>query len=160
MLQAKPAVAARVTQDGAIVLGTPASSKEIADLHLDLNDLGTEGYTIVTLTIDGHRATVIAANSGAGELYGVFHFLRLMQTRQPLDRLSIRESPHIQRRVLNHWDNLDGTVERGYAGASLWDWHNLPDYLPPRYTGLRARLRLDRHQRHCRSTMSTPMRSP
>jgi alpha-glucuronidase len=36
--------------------------------------------------------------------------------------------------VLNHWDNLDRTVERGYAGFSLWDWHKLPDYLDPRYT--------------------------
>ena len=37
-------------------------------------------------------------------------------------------------RILNHWDNLDGTVERGYAGSSLWDWHKLPDSLDPRYT--------------------------
>ena len=36
--------------------------------------------------------------------------------------------------MLNHWDNLDRTVERGYAGFSLWDWHKLPDYLDPRYT--------------------------
>ena len=36
--------------------------------------------------------------------------------------------------MLNHWDNLDRTVERGYAGFSLWDWHKLPDYLSPRYT--------------------------
>jgi alpha-glucuronidase len=133
LLGANPAIAARVTHDGAIVLGTPTSSKTIADLHVDLNDLGAEGYTIQNMTIDGHRAIVIAANSGTGEIYGVFHFLRLMQTRQPIDRLSIRESPHIQHRILNHWDNLDGTVERGYAGASVWNWHKLPDYLAPRY---------------------------
>ncbi len=36
--------------------------------------------------------------------------------------------------MLNHWDNLDRTVERGYSGFSLWDWHKLPDYLDPRYT--------------------------
>ena len=36
--------------------------------------------------------------------------------------------------MLNHWDNLDGHVERGYAGQSIWDWHKLPDYLDPRYT--------------------------
>ena len=41
--------------------------------------------------------------------------------------------PHIQLRVLDHWDNLDRTVERGYAGQSLWDWHKLPDYIDPRY---------------------------
>ena len=37
-------------------------------------------------------------------------------------------------RLLNHWDNLDGSIERGYAGASIWDWQKLPDYLDPRYT--------------------------
>ena len=36
--------------------------------------------------------------------------------------------------MLNHWDNLDGTVERGYAGQSLWDWWTLPDFKDPRYT--------------------------
>ncbi|MGC1521555.1 MAG: alpha-glucuronidase family glycosyl hydrolase [Steroidobacteraceae bacterium] len=133
LLGSNPAVAAHVTQDGAIVLGTPATSQTIADLHLDLDGLGAEGYTVQSMTIDGHHATVIAANSGAGELYGVFHFLRLLQTRQPLDHLSVRESPHIQLRLLNHWDNVDGTVERGYAGASIWKWHKLPDYLAPRY---------------------------
>src|SRR5262249_7568786 len=42
--------------------------------------------------------------------------------------------PRVHHRLLNHWDNLNRTVERGYAGSSLWDWHKLPDYLDPRYT--------------------------
>lgn len=67
-------------------------------------------------------------------LYGVFHFLRLLQTRQNIDGLDIAESPKIQLRLLNHWDNLDRTVERGYAGFSLWDWHKLPDYIHTYYT--------------------------
>jgi len=67
-------------------------------------------------------------------LYGAFHFLRLLQTYQRIDALAITERPHIQHRILNHWDNLDGTVERGYAGGSLWDWHKLPDYKSPRYS--------------------------
>jgi alpha-glucuronidase len=41
--------------------------------------------------------------------------------------------PRIRHRILDHWDNLDRTVERGYAGESIWDWHKLPDYLDPRY---------------------------
>ena len=36
-------------------------------------------------------------------------------------------------RILNHWDNPDGTVERGYAGRSLWNWEELPGTLSPRY---------------------------
>src|SRR5271168_426295 len=93
----------------------------------------SHSYTLRSETLDGHRATVIAANTNAGVLYGTFHFLRLLQTRQPVDHLALRASPAIQHRVLNHWDNLDGTVERGYAGASIWNWHELPDYIAPRY---------------------------
>ena len=67
-------------------------------------------------------------------MYGAFHFLRLLQTAQSIAHLDLREAPHIKLRVLNHWDNLDGHVERGYAGDSIWDWQKLPDYLDPRYT--------------------------
>lgn len=41
--------------------------------------------------------------------------------------------PYFERRILNHWDNLDGTVERGYAGRSLWKWDELPETVSPRY---------------------------
>lgn len=41
--------------------------------------------------------------------------------------------PFFERRILNHWDNLDGTVERGYAGRSLWKWDELPETVSPRY---------------------------
>ena len=49
-----------------------------------------------------------------------------MQTRQPIDRLDIDDDPDSPLRLLDHWDNLDRTVERGYAGLSLWDWQKLP----------------------------------
>jgi alpha-glucuronidase len=48
--------------------------------------------------------------------------------------LNIEEKPQTTHRLLNHWDNLDRTIERGYAGFSIWDWHKLPDYIDPRYT--------------------------
>lgn len=134
LLGAAPRIGPRPTLDGAIVFGTPSSSAAIAALHLDLHAAGREGYLIRNVTIDGHRATVIAANEDIGVLYGVFHFLRLLQTRQKVDRLDVMSAPQLQYRVLDHWDNLDGTVERGYAGASIWDWQTLPDYLAPRYT--------------------------
>jgi alpha-glucuronidase len=106
----------------------------VAALGLDLTGLGSEGYVIRSVDVDGHGATVIAGGGDAGALYGAFHFLRLIQTRQALDDLDIREAPAVALRLLNHWDNLDRTVERGYAGQSLWDWHKLPDHLDPRYT--------------------------
>jgi alpha-glucuronidase len=134
LLETTPAVSSQSTRDGAVVLGTARSSPLIASLHLDLRNLGAEGYLLRSLTRDGQRLSVIAANTDIGVLYGTFHFLRLVQTHQPLEHLDIASTPRLQRRILDHWDNLDRTVERGYAGESIWDWHKLPDYLDPRYT--------------------------
>ncbi len=133
LLGVSPRVARKITQDGAIVFGTPRSSAAIAKMRLDLDGLGSEGYVLRTATVAGHRATVIAANTDAGVVYGTFQFLRLLQSRQSLDHLAMRSAPRVLHRVLDHWDNLDGTVERGYAGASIWDWQKLPYYAAPRY---------------------------
>ncbi len=56
-----------------------------------------------------------------------------MQTQQSISNLNIISAPKIKLRILNHWDNLNRTVERGYAGFSIWDWHKLPDYIDKRY---------------------------
>lgn len=91
--------------------------------------LGDEGFAIYTEA----GSTIITANTDKGCLYGVFHFLRLLQTEQPLKNLQIISVPKIQSRILNHWDNLNRTVERGYAGMSIWNWHTLPAYIDQRY---------------------------
>lgn len=130
----RPAQVQDVDRAGVLVLGTPASSPLVAGLKLDLADLGEEGYLVRSLRIDGRPATVIAANQDIGVLYGAFHFLSLAQTGQPLSALDVRQSPKVKVRILNHWDNLDRHVERGYAGESIWDWHKLPGWKDPRYT--------------------------
>jgi alpha-glucuronidase len=119
---------------GAIVIGTPASSPLVRGLGLDLSALGREGFLIRSVRLNGRPATVIAANEDAGVLYGAFRLLRLVQTRQPLERIDLADAPRVQLRLLNHWDNLDRHVERGYAGQSLWDWQKLPGWRDPRYT--------------------------
>jgi alpha-glucuronidase len=117
-----------------ILLGTPAGSPAIAALNLPLKGAGEEGYLIRTLQDSkGGKTTVIAANSDIGVLYGVFHYLRLVQTGAGRRQAGHPVGAQGHHRLLNHWDNLDGSVERGYAGASLWDWWKLPDYKDPRY---------------------------
>lgn len=133
MLGQAPVRRDTVTGDGGIVLGT-AKSPLIAALGLPLAGLGPEGYLIRSATINGKRVTVIAANQDVGVLYGVFRFLKLIQTRQPIDALDLADAPRLKVRVLNHWDNLDRHVERGYAGQSIWDWQKLPGHKDPRYT--------------------------
>ncbi|HEY3405489.1 MAG TPA: alpha-glucuronidase family glycosyl hydrolase [Ohtaekwangia sp.] len=111
------------------------SSPLLSPLNLSekLKSAGEEGFGIYTTTVQGKKVIVVTANHQQGLLYGAFHFLRLLQTQQNISSLAIISTPKIKVRVLNHWDNLDRTIERGFAGFSLWDWHKLPDYLDPRY---------------------------
>ena len=130
--------APRLQADGAgqrlLVLGTPDSSRWVAPFRRELDALGDEGYLLRQVQVEGRDVLLVAARQDIGVLYGVFHLLRLLQTGTSLEGLDLRESPAMRLRVLNHWDNLDGYVERGYAGGSLWDWHTLPDWRDPRYT--------------------------
>ena len=134
LLGSEPRFRASPAGDAALVLGTPASSPWLAPLRQELEGVGEEGYLLRRTRLDGHDALVIAAHRDIGVLYGVFHLLRLVQAGVSLDGLDVSEVPRIKLRLLNHWDNLDGYVERGYAGGSLWDWHTLPDWRAPRYT--------------------------
>ena len=125
-----------ISTDGVLVIGTPDNSSIIQSLNLkkQLNLLGDEGYFIETVKIKGRKSTIIAANTDIGLLYGVFTFLRLLQTNQKIDDLMISGKPNVKCRMVNHWDNVNRSVERGYAGLSLWDWGTLPEYKDPRYT--------------------------
>lgn len=120
-----------VGRDGAVVIGTP-QSPAIKALHLPLAGLGDEGYLVKSATMQGHKVTVIAANTDIGVLYGAFRFLRLIQTREKLSNLDIADAPKVKLRMLDEWDNLDGTIERGYAGFSIINWWTLPDWVSPR----------------------------
>src|SRR6266513_4490 len=125
----------RIRGDGAIIAGSPRTSRLVAALPLadDLRRAGAEGFVLRTVRVSGRQATVIAANREVGVLYGTFALLRLLQTDRPLRDLAVVSAPKIGLRLLDHWDNLDRSVERGYAGLSLWDWSRLPDSLDPRY---------------------------
>jgi len=133
LLGAPLRVTRAVSANGALIVGTLRSCSLLARAPLALAAVGAEGYVIRSLSVQGHAATVIAANTDVGVLYGVFDYLRRLQTHRPMDHLAIATQPRLEVRVLDHWDNLDGTVERGYAGSSIWDWWRLPDYLDPRY---------------------------
>ncbi|MEA3057684.1 MAG: alpha-glucuronidase [Sphingomonadales bacterium] len=103
-------------KDGAIVL---ASNRHLAGI-------GDEGFVIRSARLGGHRVTLIAANRDIGVLYGAYAYLRLIQTARDFAHLDIADAPKLSLRMLDHWDNLDRTVERGYAGRSLWNWDELP----------------------------------
>jgi alpha-glucuronidase len=94
-----------------------------------MDGLPAEGFVIRT---QGQSLT-IGASDEKGVLYGVFELLRYLQQEKTLRNWSFSAAPNVQLRMLNHWDNVLGTIERGYAGASLWKWYELPERLDPRY---------------------------
>lgn len=91
--------------------------------------LGKDGYTINV----ENGTTVLRSMSETGLLYAAYHLLRLQACGEDCSRLDIKEKPLNDIRILNHWDNPDGTIERGYAGRSLWKWDELPAKISPRY---------------------------
>ena len=113
-----------------VIIGCPETSPLITRLNwrADLQRLGPEGFRIRTV----NNVIVIASTTDIGALYGAFHFLRLLQTGRPINRLQVDQKPALKLRLLNHWDNLDRSIERGYAGKSLWNWDELPGQVDPR----------------------------
>ena len=126
-------LAEKIERDGAIIV-TTSNGSLIAGVKWkqQLNALGPEGFRIATLTIAGRSVTVIGSQGEVGALHGVFYYLRLLQTLKPIGRLDVSEKPRVQLRMIDHWDNLDGTIERGYAGRSLWNWSELPQKIDSR----------------------------
>ncbi|RAJ97736.1 alpha-glucuronidase [Larkinella arboricola] len=113
-----PIVASAGGKTGGIILKTDTSLPQ-------LNDEGYQIRSQPNITISG--------KTDAGVLYGAFAFLRHLQTGQPIGNLALTSNPKIRVRMLNHWDNTDGSIERGYAGSSLWKWYELPERIDPRY---------------------------
>lgn len=112
-------------------------------LNEKLEVLGPEGFVIQSL--EGKR-TLITSAGEHGVLYGIFHFLRLVQTGHSIKGLSIEQNPDFQLRLLNHWDNMDGSIERGYAGRSLWPFAKWNGELPEEW-----KLRIEDYARDCAS---------
>ena len=100
-------------------------------LNID-NNLPTEGYSVIA-TESGMK---INGGSNIGLLYGVYGVLFRLRRGEKLEKLNFSDAPAVNMRIINHWDNGDGSVERGYAGNSLfwkdgligYDLERLKDY--------------------------------
>jgi alpha-glucuronidase len=103
-------------REGSILLGTLAELRVAApQLRLDIA-LEPDAFWIVTRG----NTTAIAGGSERGVLYGVFAYLRKITLGEEVVRLDVRETPYAPVRWVNQWDNLDGSIERGYGGRSLF----------------------------------------
>ena len=114
-----------VSGESAILLGTLANFRTVPQIRLDgivPADLPADAYWLTTASVSGVACTVITAANDRGVLYGTFAFLRKIALGEPIDRLNEKRAPYNAERWVHQWDNLDGSIERGYGGRSIfWD---------------------------------------
>ena len=99
-------------------------------LRVSKDGVMRDGFTICRKGLD----VELSSASDNGVLYAAYDLLRRQQAGDLLsDGVAVTERPSYDIRILNHWDNPDGTVERGYAGRSIWKWDELPEMVSPLY---------------------------
>lgn len=107
-----------------------SSSLIVAKNYGNVDQVEEEGYTIRSSQEDGKSQIVITGRSERGLLYGTFAFLRMLNTGHEISNLDVIDNPKNELRMINHWDNMDGSIERGYAGRSIYyDNYELVDDL-------------------------------
>ena len=107
-------------RESAIVLGTFGAIQKSAPAISVAADLRDDGYWLKTVTVDGLPYLLITAPNDRGVLYGVFALLRKIGLREPVAQLDEQQVPYAPVRWVNEWNNLDGTIERGYGGRSIF----------------------------------------
>jgi len=110
----------QIPKENAIVLGTLDELGRAAPqwrLHATLPE---DSYWLKTVVDGGPRYTVVTASNPRGVLYGAFALLRKIALGEPFDSLDERVAPYAPIRWVNQWDNLDGSIERGYGGRSIF----------------------------------------
>lgn len=124
MLGIKPSILKTPLGSSFIMLGILGENKYIDNeiLESEKEKVCKDGYIIKT--INKEKSIIIASKTEKGILYGVFAFLRLIQMQKDIDSLSLIDNPHNLLRIVNHWDNMDGSIERGYAGKSIFFENN------------------------------------
>ena len=113
----------RLSNDPAIVIGTLADLRQAAPQAVPAGTIDGDGFVLRTVRISGVRSIVVTGQTDRGVLYGSFALLRKIALGESVADFEQREAPYSPVRWVNHWDNLDGTIERGYGGHSIF-WEN------------------------------------
>lgn len=90
-------------------------------LNREKGDVPGKSRFRVALVKDGEYPCLrVSGSDESGVLYGVFHLIRAIGLGRSPEEAQTRESSRNELRMVDHWDNLDGSIERGYAGRSLF----------------------------------------
>jgi len=122
MLGIKPNISRSIDKSSYILMGT-LDNLNTMDNCVDINEknsIGDEGFIIKSVKNGDKDFIIVAGKTDRGVLYGTFSLLRLICTSTELDGIMRLENPSNPLRIINHWDNIDGSVERGYAGKSIF----------------------------------------
>ncbi len=107
-------------REKAIVLLTLAQLRAVAPELNAPADLKEDGYWLTIAQVDGFESLVIASPNDRGVLYGTFALLRKIGLEQDVSKLNEKREPSAPLRWVDEWNNLDGTIERGYGGPSVF----------------------------------------
>ncbi|MGZ0145921.1 alpha-glucuronidase family glycosyl hydrolase [Kribbella sp. WER1] len=107
------------------LLGRSVPVKDIAGKNAVVVSVGKPAAESFTIKRRADRLEITGGDE-RGALYGAFRFLQQLQRQRPVSALNLADRPAAPLRMLNHWDNLNGSIERGYAGKSIFAWDELP----------------------------------
>jgi alpha-glucuronidase len=111
---------AQLPQEDAFVLGTIEDIRRAFPVLSINKSPSGDGFWLKTVETHGHKYSVITGTNDRGVLYGTFALLRKIAQQESVSKLDEVESPSAPVRWVNQWDNLDGSIERGYAGRSIF----------------------------------------
>jgi alpha-glucuronidase len=104
----------------AIVLGALKNIQSLSGKLHPGGDLEADGFWLTTATLRGSECLIITAMNDRGVLYGVFALLSKIARGESIANISELQNPYAPIRWVNQWDNLDGRIERGYGGPSIF----------------------------------------
>jgi alpha-glucuronidase len=104
----------------AIVLGTLSALRADSPKFLEQADLHDDGFLLAEEKFHGMDCLIVTATTDRGVLYGVFALLSKIARGESASSLSETQQPYAPIRWVDGWDNLDGRIERGYAGPSIF----------------------------------------
>ena len=113
-------VTASLPDESVIVIGTVVQFRKVDATFWPSRDLTGDAYLLSSTRLHGYDATLILGATDRGVLYGTFAFLSRIARGESVVSLNEFQAPSAPIRWINQWDNLDGTVERGYGGRSIF----------------------------------------